>query len=914
MILRGFSIAHWRCIARLEVTDLPTGVIVLHGPNRTGKSSIVQAIRGCLFDYDHNSSKAELLECVPWNQAGPPRVAVEFETGGVCYRLTKVFSKRADGLALLEKRHNGEWQVLEDAPKEASRRVRELLNAESSSQGLNQLLWLDQGTTELPRPRDLDQKLERQLEAVLGIMVTGRDVGFKQALDKRCSRWFGENQRERHKPSSPVLALEKHRADQEREVERLRAELRQIEQEIVALDACKEQLPAAEGDVREAASEVERLYLEREATRQRRQLYQQALREHQLAEERLKGAQERTQQYQAAKERWQAAETQAARADADLQAVREDHERQAAELAHAQEQLEAARRAEEELQGHQADLEDRRKLLTWSQECQRWEELLERAQKIETQIAEHEASIGRLAGPDGRTLDTLQANRQHAAKLRAQLQAGVLTLTIKAQQPWTCTLSLDDAAPLTMTIPQGQEQTWSLRQRAGVEIPGLGRIELGRGRENQDLERQAQQLANLDQEYQETVQSAGEQPEDPSCLPRLTERRVAREAAQASMAAAKRALLQTLPHGRSVIEANRAKLLQQQESLLRRRPDLAAWQPTRESLLEVEQECTDQAAQRQRRRKEVERIVKSAASQLDITDRRLREVQERVIRERTTACAALEELQRLGDELSLAAQVRHTQEALEAAKAQAAAAQLTESELTVDERYQTAEAALDRRKDRLQQLKDEINRHRGRLESSQGLHTRLADAEAALHEIEIKLERERLEADAHRRLRELFDSSRDSQVKTVMWPIADRVMRWATRLGLHDYRQFQFGDKFLPHGLVLHTDHDDTTRDLAAESLGTIEQLSLLVRLALGGILARNEPATAILDDPLVHSDAGKHRLALDIIRMAAAGNAGWTPPAGPLQILIFTCHPERFDHVGGAKHIDLTNCIEREN
>src|SRR5207302_1840241 len=98
MILRGIHLEHWCCIAKLDLEDLPAGVVVLHGPNRTGKSSLVKAVRGCLYDFDHDSSKAELKSCFPWNGAGPPKVAVEFETGGTVYRLTKLFSKKAEGV------------------------------------------------------------------------------------------------------------------------------------------------------------------------------------------------------------------------------------------------------------------------------------------------------------------------------------------------------------------------------------------------------------------------------------------------------------------------------------------------------------------------------------------------------------------------------------------------------------------------------------------------------------------------------------------------------------------------------------------------------------------------------------------------------------------------------------------------
>ena len=82
--------------------------------------------------------------------------------------------------------------------------------------------------------------------------------------------------------------------------------------------------------------------------------------------------------------------------------------------------------------------------------------------------------------------------------------------------------------------------------------------------------------------------------------------------------------------------------------------------------------------------------------------------------------------------------------------------------------------------------------------------------------------------------------------------------------------------------------------------------------MALGGILAKNEPAVAILDDPLAHTDPAKHRKILDILRIAADGNKGWNPPAGLLQIIILTCHPDRFDYLPGARHYDLARLISK--
>ena len=62
MIIEGFEIENWTCIKKLTVSGLPpTGVIVLHGPNRTGKSSLVQALRACLMDYSSHQHRIENL-------------------------------------------------------------------------------------------------------------------------------------------------------------------------------------------------------------------------------------------------------------------------------------------------------------------------------------------------------------------------------------------------------------------------------------------------------------------------------------------------------------------------------------------------------------------------------------------------------------------------------------------------------------------------------------------------------------------------------------------------------------------------------------------------------------------------------------------------------------------------------------
>src|SRR5438067_7648984 len=120
MILRGVELENWACIGKLSLSDLPTGVVVLHGPNRTGKSSLLRALRAGLYDFDHDTGHRDLKRNQSWYAESPPRVVVDFEIGGSVYRMSKVFSRRADGNARLEKKIDGSWKVVEDSPREAS--------------------------------------------------------------------------------------------------------------------------------------------------------------------------------------------------------------------------------------------------------------------------------------------------------------------------------------------------------------------------------------------------------------------------------------------------------------------------------------------------------------------------------------------------------------------------------------------------------------------------------------------------------------------------------------------------------------------------------------------------------------------------------------------------------------------------
>lgn len=81
---------------------------------------------------------------------------------------------------------------------------------------------------------------------------------------------------------------------------------------------------------------------------------------------------------------------------------------------------------------------------------------------------------------------------------------------------------------------------------------------------------------------------------------------------------------------------------------------------------------------------------------------------------------------------------------------------------------------------------------------------------------------------------------------------------------------------------------------------GEREQIYLATRLALADVLAKGERQLVVLDDVLVATDAGRLARVMGILEEAGQR----------LQVLILTCHPERYLGLDGAHFFDLDKSL----
>ena len=200
MIIESFEIENWSCIRHVSVADLPsTGVIVLHGSNGTGKSSIIEALRACLFDFATSSKDSDLVKRFTRNCPDAPTITVNFRSGNELWQIKKHY-KRSGECWLKRQVPGGDWKLETSTPSEVHDRTNSLVGGNDSKLGLQQLLWLTQAEFHLPKPKKLDQTVHSRLRDVLGVLQTKLDDAFVSKVKKRWSEWFAAQQKPGEQP------------------------------------------------------------------------------------------------------------------------------------------------------------------------------------------------------------------------------------------------------------------------------------------------------------------------------------------------------------------------------------------------------------------------------------------------------------------------------------------------------------------------------------------------------------------------------------------------------------------------------------------------------------------------------------------------------------------------------------------
>jgi len=188
------------------------------------------------------------------------------------------------------------------------------------------------------------------------------------------------------------------------------------------------------------------------------------------------------------------------------------------------------------------------------------------------------------------------------------------------------------------------------------------------------------------------------------------------------------------------------------------------------------------------------------------------------------------------------------------------------------------------------------NREERHLEdlNAEGTYSLLAVVEERAAALEAEVAAEELRAEAIRLLRDTMVDCRAEAVAAVAGPVEAVATQMVQRIAGGRLGRLKLGEAFGPASVVPEISGEEVSLD--AVSGGEREQIYLATRLALAEVLAREERQMVVLDDVMTFTDAGRMARVLAILEEEAQR----------LQIVILTCHPERYRGLEGAGFVDL--------
>lgn len=183
-----------------------------------------------------------------------------------------------------------------------------------------------------------------------------------------------------------------------------------------------------------------------------------------------------------------------------------------------------------------------------------------------------------------------------------------------------------------------------------------------------------------------------------------------------------------------------------------------------------------------------------------------------------------------------------------------------------------------------------------RLESLgvQGPYSALVLADEAMAQLEQEVGKEELRVEAIRLLNDTVAACRQEAIASVTGPVEAAATRIFQRIAGRRLGSIRLGSSFVPSAVVPESVMEEV--HLNNLSGGEQEQLYLAARLALAEVLGRDNRQLVVLDDVLTATDSGRLARVMNILEEAAER----------LQIVVMTCHPERYRGLQNARFFDL--------
>lgn len=901
MILRAIQVRGWRCFADpVEVGPFADGLNVLHAPNASGKSTLFEAmLRGLLDGHRVSGREVDLLR--PWGRALAPTVTVDFAHGGIEYRLTKRFLDRAS--SELARKEGGRFVRLADGDA-ADERAREILThnppgrglARPDNWGLAQVLWAPQGNLTLA---GLSGDVVDDIRAALGVQVSGPGSGpMEQKIEEAYGRFFTPGGKLRTGKDAPAVI---------RLREELGSALKAQREALVQYQSYEEasrrveDLRARRAQARRDAEELTKTLTE---ARSRAELYKSLLGELNQRKEQAKAAEAQHTALRQRVDAIKATEKELKETSEVLRRLQEQVPLRAREVDERQQAVTAAEAALDEARKGRQTVEtaDERakqaeRYLRTLQDAMTLDQRLKRITETNKTLARRKKDRAAVLAPDEKTLRAIRKAIKDRDEAKVRLDAALITLEVVPETKGKLVVVAgDDIGP--RSLKPGTPTVVAGSPEIVVDLPGIARlrargpaVEIDGIRAERD--RAVQRLKSLTEGYGTSDLDALE---TLSAKARMADEGVAEAETQ----------LSTLLAGETLeaLERESARLTAVREEIVGQQPGWRETPPDATALAaearEIRRKFIAQVEGTEAAWKAAQSALTAAAEQRASLGAQAKGLE----RQKQLLETKLADLTADGKE----AAERETEVKRAALAWEAASAGLEESEKALmgfgadpldevgrlERQLQAADEAASR-------LLAEENREEGRLESlsAHGPYSALAQADEEVACLRRELATEEIRVAAIKLLRETVMQCRADMLATVAAPVQAAATRIMQRIAGGRLGRVQLGESFEP-GHVL-PELAEGAIPVDSVSGGEREQIYLAVRLALAEVLAQDERQLVVLDDVLTATDAGRLARVMAVLEEAAQR----------LQVLVLTCHPERYRGLEGANFIDLEAVVQ---
>ncbi len=903
MILRSIHVEGWRCfIAPVRVGPFSDGLNVLYAPNATGKSTLFEALLRGLLD-SHRVTGQEVEALRPWGRSLAPEVTVEFARGGTDYRLTKRFLDRPS--SNLERRENGRFVRLAEG-EAADLQVREILTrnppgrglARPENRGLAQILWAPQGDLALTK---LSGDVVSDIREFLGVQIAGPGAGrLEERIEDTYLQIYTPGGKLRTGRDAPAVvrlheqlqqaieqrghALSQQQAFEEaaRRVEDLRARRLQAKR---TADEFVKALAKARSSA-EAYTTLLADKREREGKAESAEIQYGALKE-------------RSDAIKAARKAIQEARDTLERLRGDLLLRAREMEEREKEATRAKSRLEDVRKERLAVEEARQKADLARRYLDTKGKVEELGRRLRRIAQAYRTLTQCRKERSELVAPDTRVLRAIRKAVRERDAAQAYLETTLITLEVVPEKDGSLEIVAGEERG-TRTLAPGRSLEVKGSPEVVVEVRGVGRLRARgpsgsveelraeRDRAVRKLDELTRGFGTMDLEELEALHEKA----------RELDKKVAEAETQ----------LEILLSGdlAEKLDQERAKMTAALEEILVVRPEWKEMPPDLKGLEaaadEIKRAFIAAVEDAETAWESAQNAFTAASTQKATLDVKLEET-EKQIRSLEARLTDLTSDSRTDGEREI--DLKRFALAWDAATAALKAAE--EKLQAFGEDPRVAVAKLEKQR---QSAEDEATKaleaekiEEGRLEhlAAQGPYSALTEAEEEVAMLKEEIAREELRTIAVQLLRDTVVQCRAEALTAVVGPVQLAATRTLQRIAGGRLGGIQLGETFEPaHVLPQLAEIPVRLDDVSG---GEREQIYLATRLALAEVLAKEERQLVVLDDVLTATDAGRLARVLTILEEAAQR----------LQVLIITCHPERYRGLDSTQFFDL-EALLRDN